>query len=76
MFNIGMPELILIFIVVLIALGPKRLPEVGRSIGKAVLLFKKASLDLKQALEQEAPDEIKEEVEEKLAKSQENKDNG
>lgn len=66
MFNIGMPELMLVFVVALVVVGPKRLPEIGRSIGKAVLAFKKASLDIKQALEQEVPDEIKEEVKEKI----------
>lgn len=74
MFNIGMPELLLIFIVALIVVGPKRLPEIGRSLGKAVSAFKKASLDVKEALEQETPEEIKEEVREKLGKSGQNEE--
>ncbi len=75
MFNIGMPELILIFIVALIVVGPKRLPEIGRSIGKAVAAFKKASLDIKEALEQEVPEEIKQGVREKIGdNNQQNKD--
>ncbi len=74
MFNIGMPELILIFAVALVVFGPKRLPEIGRSIGKAVSAFKRVSLDLKEALEQETPEEIKQEVREKLERNQEGKD--
>lgn len=75
MFNIGMPELILIFIVALIVVGPKRLPEISRSIGKAVSAFKKATLDIKEALEQEVPEEIKQEVREKIGdNNRQNKD--
>jgi Tat protein translocase TatB subunit len=66
MFNIGIPELVLIFIVALIVVGPKKLPEIGRSIGKAIAAFKKTSLDIKQALEQEPPEEIVKEVREKI----------
>ncbi|MCM8800879.1 MAG: twin-arginine translocase TatA/TatE family subunit [Candidatus Omnitrophica bacterium] len=66
MFNIGMPELILIFVVALIIFGPKKLPEIGRQIGKALSMFKKASLDIKDALEEEPPEEIKEEVKAKI----------
>lgn len=74
MFNIGMPELVLIFIVALIVFGPQRLPEIGRQIGKAVAAFKKATMDLKEALEQEPPEEIKQEVREKLGLSEEKKE--
>jgi sec-independent protein translocase protein TatA len=66
MFNIGLPELILIFFVALVIFGPRKLPEVGRSIGKALRSFKKASLDIKEALDQEPPEEIKQEVKQKL----------
>jgi sec-independent protein translocase protein TatA len=74
MFNIGMPELILIFIVALVVFGPKRLPEIGRQIGKAVSSFKRATMDLKEALEQEPPEEIKQEVREKLGLTEEKKE--
>ncbi len=66
MFNIGMPELVLIFVVVLVVLGPKQLPEVARQLGRLVTQLKKATYDLKQAIEQEPPEEIKKEVAEKL----------
>lgn len=69
MFNIGMPELILVFVIALIVFGPKRLPEIGRQIGKAMAMFKRATMDLKEALEQEPPEEIKEEVREKLGQN-------
>jgi Tat protein translocase TatB subunit len=73
MFNVGMPELILIFIVALLVVGPKRLPDLGRQLGKAISQFKRASIDLKEALEQEPPADIKEEVERKLGYNDEKK---
>jgi sec-independent protein translocase protein TatA len=41
--SIGMPELILIFVVALLVFGPKKLPEIGKSLGKGLAEFKKAS---------------------------------
>ena len=73
MFNIGMPELIIIFIVALLVVGPKRLPDIARQLGKAIAQLKRASIDLKEALEQEPPEEIKEEVRKKLGYSDEEK---
>jgi Tat protein translocase TatB subunit len=74
MFNVGMPELILIFVVALIVVGPKRLPDLGRQLGKAIASFKRATIDLKEALEQEPPLDIKAEVEKKLGYTNEKKD--
>lgn len=51
--SIGGPELILILVVVLLVFGPKRLPEFGRTIGKGLAEFKRASNDLKRSLEDE-----------------------
>ena len=51
--SIGMPELILIFIIALIIFGPKKLPEIGKSLGKGLAEFKRASDDLKQNIQKE-----------------------
>jgi TatA/E family protein of Tat protein translocase len=50
---IGMPELILIFLVALLVFGPRKLPELGRSLGKGLAEFKRASDDLKRTIEDE-----------------------
>jgi len=73
-FNVGMPELLLVFVVALLVVGPKRLPDLGRQLGKAMASFKRATMDLKEALEQEPPVDIKEEVERKLGYKDETKD--
>jgi len=51
--SIGMPEIILILIVALLLFGPKKLPEIGKTIGRSIAEFKKASNDLKRSLEEE-----------------------
>ena len=50
---LGIPELLLIFFVALIVFGPKKLPEIGRTLGKALGEFKKATDDLKNTIERE-----------------------
>ena len=50
MFGIGAPELLVIFVVALIVLGPKRLPEVAKALGKAVAEFRRATGDLSEEL--------------------------
>jgi TatA/E family protein of Tat protein translocase len=51
--SLGIPELVLIFIVALIVFGPKRLPEIGRTLGKAMGEFKEATDDFKNTIERE-----------------------
>jgi sec-independent protein translocase protein TatA len=51
--SIGMPELIVIFVIALIIFGPRKLPELGRSRGRSINEFKRASNELKNTLEEE-----------------------
>jgi TatA/E family protein of Tat protein translocase len=48
-----MPELIVIFVIALIIFGPRKLPELGRSLGKGINEFKRASNELKSTFEEE-----------------------
>jgi TatA/E family protein of Tat protein translocase len=50
---IGMPELIVIMVLALIIFGPRKLPELGRSLGRSLNEFKKASNELKHTLDEE-----------------------
>jgi sec-independent protein translocase protein TatA len=51
--SLGMPEIVVIFIIALIIFGPRKLPELGKTIGKGLAEFKKASNELKHTWEDE-----------------------
>lgn len=54
MFGIGSTELLVILVVALVILGPSKLPEIARSLGKALGEFRRVSTDVKRTIEMEA----------------------
>lgn len=56
--SIGGTELLIILIIALIVFGPRKLPELGRSLGRGLSEFKRASNELKRSLEAEADAEV------------------
>jgi sec-independent protein translocase protein TatA len=57
LFNIGPAEMIVILIIALIVFGPKRLPEIGRTVGKGLREFRRASQDIRDEFEGSLQDE-------------------
>lgn len=53
-FGIGLPEMALILVIALLVFGPKKLPEIGRSLGKAIRGFQEASRDFENEFKREA----------------------
>ncbi len=53
MFGLGIPELLVIFVIALIVFGPKKLPDLGKSIGRAMAEFKKASDEFQDSVRAE-----------------------
>ena len=53
MFGLGIPELIVIFVIALVVFGPKKLPDLGRALGKGIAEFKRATEEVKETIETE-----------------------
>ncbi|MEC4986571.1 MAG: TatA/E family twin arginine-targeting protein translocase [Oscillatoria sp. PMC 1068.18] len=53
-FGIGLPEMAVIFVIALLIFGPKKLPEIGRSLGKAIRGFQEASREFQDEFQREA----------------------
>lgn len=72
MFGVGGPELLIICVVALVVIGPKKLPEMLRSLGKGVAEFKRVGNDVKSTLDEEVTkaetESRKREVDEELAR--------
>ncbi len=60
--SLGLPELVMIFVVALLLFGPRQLPNIGRSIGRALGEFRRASNDFKRTIEEEVAAEDLREV--------------
>ena len=56
MFNIGLPELLIILAIALIVFGPNKLPELAKAVGRAMREFKKATEEVKESFEAETKD--------------------
>jgi sec-independent protein translocase protein TatA len=56
MFDIGLPELLVIIVIALIVFGPNKLPELAKAFGKAMREFKKATEEMKETFEEETRD--------------------
>lgn len=66
MFGIGFPELLLIAVIALVVIGPKRLPDLARALGRGFAEFRRATDELKQTFEEEARAARSRELREKL----------
>ena len=60
--SVGTPEILLILVIALLIFGPQKLPEMGKSLGRAIREFKRASQELQETIEREVED-VKREAE-------------
>lgn len=67
MFGIGMPELLLILVIALIVIGPKKLPDIAKALGKGLAEFKRAAEDLKSTVNLDVEDTRESTVKKKTA---------
>jgi TatA/E family protein of Tat protein translocase len=74
--SIGLPELVIIFIIALLVFGPKKLPEVGKTVGKAIRDFKKSTEDIKDKFEEEIRAEEFQSLKDELKKDIKEDDEG
>lgn len=66
MFGIGFPELLLIAVIALVVIGPQRLPDLARALGRGFAEFRRATEDLKQTFEEETRAARSQELRKKL----------
>lgn len=66
MFGIGFPELVLIAVIALVVIGPKRLPDLARALGRGFAEFRRATDELKQTFEEESRAARSQELRQKL----------
>jgi len=76
MFGLGTPELILILVVALIIFGPRKLPEMGRAIGRALKEFRKGTQELSEELTKMETEEEKEVTTSKVTEEKKEKPAG
>ena len=62
MFGIGLPEILIILVIALIVFGPRKLPDLAKSLGKGLAEFKKASDELKSSIETDLKVDLNEEI--------------
>lgn len=74
MFGIGLPELVVIMVIALLVVGPSKLPDLARSLGKAFQEFKRMADDVKETFEQETSDTSP--INERQAEDKEGKEKG
>jgi TatA/E family protein of Tat protein translocase len=76
--KLGMPELILILAIALIIFGPRKLPEIGRSIGKGIREFRQATTEMQKSIDLDEKEEVteKKSAKEGMLLTEEGKDAG